>query len=66
MEYDEVCKRLENDPEVLAFIKHSQTEKYELKEYCASLEARIATLWTISRSTFSDSCQKSSSIWPLY
>ena len=44
MEYDEVCKRLENDPEVLAFIKHSQTEKYELKEYCASLEARIAEL----------------------
>jgi len=26
MEYDEVCKCLENDPELLAFVKHSQTK----------------------------------------
>ena len=42
MEYDEVCKRLENDPELLAFVNHSLTENDELKTYCASPEARIA------------------------
>ena len=41
MEYDEVCKRLENDPELLAFVNHILTEKYELKKYCASLERQI-------------------------
>ncbi len=44
MEYDEVCKRLENDPELLTFVNHILTENYELKKYCASLEARIAEL----------------------
>ncbi|MDE4908975.1 hypothetical protein L0665_10185 [Methanogenium marinum] len=42
MEYDEVCNRLENDPELLTFVNHSLTENYELKTYCASPEARIA------------------------
>ncbi|MPL77704.1 hypothetical protein SDC9_23561 [bioreactor metagenome] len=41
MEYDEVCKRLENDPELLAFVNHLLTENYELKKYCASLERQI-------------------------
>ena len=44
MEYDEVCKRLEHDPELLAFVNHLLTENFELKKYCASLEARIAEL----------------------
>ncbi|MEA2035322.1 MAG: hypothetical protein U9N40_07550 [Euryarchaeota archaeon] len=31
MEYDELCKRLENDPEVFAFVNHLHSEKNEHK-----------------------------------
>jgi len=41
MEYNEVCKCLENDPELLAFVNHLQIERSVFKDYCASLKALI-------------------------
>ena len=44
MDFENVCERLKDDPEVLAFVIKIYTENLELKKYCAKLEARIAEL----------------------
>ena len=44
MDFDKICKRLKDYPELLAFVIKLHTENLELKKYCAKLEERIVEL----------------------